>query len=313
MLCCACSLFAVIAHGAAAQSLGGSTPDTVKSDQLRRLAFQLRTQWAARYAAGETPVSVVEPSISSGTILTPTIDVTKAPGAPAVELTLHAGTVGAQYVTLGIESPTGMHSYQNSGGIQISAYPREPAKQTLKLQLGYPFGSGGSSLYTAPGAWQLYTLMIYSNDGTVITYTGQALAALFPSLVVNVQNSGTPDTTPPSIGKGTILTPSVSASSTSPYFAFRLPVHDNLSGVSYVNANVVNEAGNSGFATQSNIGLPVVSTNVVSYAMLPADTAPGTYTITNVFACDAAANCNVLNTPAEIEAALGATSFQVTQ
>ncbi len=245
-------------------------------------------------------------------ILTPTIDVTKAPGTPAIELTLKAGTVGAAFVTLGIESPSHMHFYQNSGGLTIAPYPKETSSETVKFQLGYPFADGSSSLYTAPGAWQLYTLNIISNDGTNITYSGQTLAALFPSLVVNVQNSATPDTTPPSIGKGTVLTPDVSASGSSPYFAIRLAAHDKVSGVSSVGVVVANEANTFGFQTNSNVGLPATSANVVSYAMLPAGTAPGTYNINTIFVCDFAGNCNILNTPAQVGAALGATTFQVT-
>ncbi len=262
-------------------------------------------------AHGQGPASVVEPSLASGEVLTPTIDVTKAPGVPAVQVKLRSGTVGADSIIISLASPSGTHTVTAS--IQVPVYLPKPKTDTIKFQVASPFANQGFGLYAEPGAWTISNLILQSNDGGFIVYSPAQLSSLFPSIVVNVTNSGTPDVNPPTIGVGKILTPTVSLGGSSPYFAARLPVADDVSGVTIVSLGIAPPAGSTIYVNaSSNITLPVQKGVVTIAGMLPAGATTGTYIINSLYACDAAQNCLSEMTSAEIQKALGSTTFQVT-
>ena len=200
------------------------------------------------------------------------------------------------------------------GGSYLPPYPAETATETVKFQIPSPnFGFGGFGLYAQPGAWTITGLQLMSKDGNSTNYFGSELTALFPGIVLTVVNSGTPDVTPPTFGKGKILTPTVSIGGSSPYFAARMAVADDLSGVANVLVVALAPGGNfpAVFAS-ANVPLPIQHGHVIPYAMLPANAATGTYTIDSFGVCDAAGNCAGGSGAAAVKAEFGATTFQVT-
>ena len=297
----------------AAPALAQSSDTVHPTSDMQRLSTELRRQWAQRLASGSISGNVIEPSISSGKILTPHVDVARAPGIPALQVVLQSGSVGAAMVEAQFASPVS-GAFVSIPTVAIPPYPPEPASETVRLQDGFPFGSGAASLYVAPGVWHLQDMVVLSNDGQFVTYGAAQLASLFPSLTVDVANSsGTPDVAAPTIGHGRILTPIVSAGSPSPYVAARLTVADNLSGVSAASVTIGGPAGSHAtFSLQTSLSFPVRKGQVDAYALLPSDAAPGTYTIIRVLALDVAGNTLTLDSPADINAVFGTVTFTVT-
>jgi hypothetical protein len=136
---------------------------------------------------------------------------------------------------------------------------------------------------------------------------------LFPSVTVAVTNNGTPDTTPPTASHGKILTPTVSLSGASPYFAASLTVADNLSGVASASISLASTNGVFGAGTQ--LLAPVSAGKVVAFADLSSTgVAPGTYTVDGYTLCDAADNCASSADPAEAQKLFGKNfTVQVTE
>lgn len=307
------ALLVTASQSAVAQYHTPTDEAVVAQQRALHLSAQLRADWARRTALGETPNTIVEPSITAGKVLTSVVDVTKAPGVPAIQLTIAAGTVGVSSLSVNMMSASGLNGQLSL--ISLPPFPVEPATETVKLQLLPAFYlNPGFGLYAQPGAWAVSGVSLYSADGTTVSYSAASLAGLFPSVVVNVVNSGTPDATPPTVGTGSILTPSVSLSSALPYFAARLAVADNLSGVTNFTIGIVPPGAN--FPTTdalASITFPIKHGQSVAFTRLPMNSALGTYTISQFTVCDVAQNCLNRTTPADIQAAFGATTFQVTQ
>ncbi len=279
--------------------------------QIQQLAAKLRTQWAARVAAGLAPATVTEPSLTAGKILTPTVDVSKAPGVAAAQLTVDAGTVGIAYVGVGTTDPTGQRNFQNAGTAALPPFLPQPQSNTIDMQIAFGFGGLSGNLYVTPGTYRIYIAFVVSRDGTTIFYQGNQLTSLFNQVTYTVTNPGTPDTAPPKVGRGAILTPVISLSKPSPYFAARLTVADTLSGVSLASLGISNGGGTTYFP-QSNFSYP----SRRGTADIVLDASPftvGTYTITSVTVCDVASNCLYKTAPADIQAIFPKTTFQVTQ
>ena len=280
--------------------------------RAQALTDALRNQWAERKAAGLTPAVVTEPSLVAGAILTPSIDVGVAPGVPALQITVKAGTVGLNAFIATIASPDGLHSVSTSF-LTPPAYPAEPAKQTIKFVIASPFSNSGFGLYTVPGRWMLSSVTLFTKDGQIVEYGPGQLPALFPSTTVNVTNNGTPDSAPPTARKGVVLTPTVSLSAAAPVFAARVYVKDDVSGVGSVNIGIAGPAGTNFSTGAYDQPLdPVTEGSAIPSATLPANSPVGTYTITSFGVCDVAQNCTFVDSQAEIEALFGTTTFTVT-
>ncbi len=283
-----------------------------EAGRIQALTSSLRQQWAARAALGRSPTAIVEPSVSAGKILTPTVNVGLAPGVPELQITVKSGTVGLNSFIVSMTSPSGLRSV-STGFVSPPGYPAEPRTETIKFQVTSPFTNDGFGLYTQPGGWTLSGLTLFAKDGQIVNYNGTEIAALFPSLTVNVVNDGTPDVTAPAILNGSILTPTVSLSAASPIFAARLGVKDDVSGVASVSLGISGPAGSS-INTNAYVATsaPVLKGSVIPYLQIQATYPAGTYTITSVGACDVAQNCTYVTASADIASILGTTTFDVT-
>lgn len=297
---CAAAL-AIAAHA----QISGPAAEAAHQADISRLAASLRAHFIG------TPGT--EPALAAGHIITPSIDVRRAPGVPALQVTLTNGTVGAAYFSVGIVSPSGIRYYATSGDGRLPAFPPPPQIQTINVRLRYPFGASLAGLYTAPGTWSIYKVELVSRDGTVIDYDSRQLAGILPSLGIAVANSGTPDSVPPSIARGRILTPLIRLGDSPAYLAARLPVADDVSGVARVSivATAPPPDNATMIATSAVIDYPVHNANVTTTALLPPDSPLGTYTIQYIYVCDVATNCTYLTKSTDIQATLGTTTFQV--
>lgn len=83
-------------------------PDNDPRAMMLERAAALRAAWAAKSAP--IPSTTENPSVISGKVLTPTIDVQKAPGLPTIQLTIASGTVGADGLQISLVSPSGGHT-----------------------------------------------------------------------------------------------------------------------------------------------------------------------------------------------------------
>ena len=273
---------------------------------LAQRAAALRAQWAAH----PLPHQMIEPSLASGEILTPEINVAVAPGTPTIRLNIKPGSVGLFLIQGSLTSPNGQQSV--SFQAQQPQYPPNPTRESLTIQVTSTFSNQGFGFYTEPGAWTLSNISLLAMDGTSVFYSAYQLAALFPSIKVKVRNHGTPDVTPPTIKSGTVLTPSISLSSPEPYFAAKFKVADNTSGVANLSMNFTAPNGAFGYGAYIELLAPVNKGKIIAAMLFQPGSPTGTYTIASLDACDVAGNCVSDTLPAEIQAILGTTTFQVT-
>ena len=233
---------------------------------------------------------------------------TKAPGVPAMQVKFRSGTVGVSSINVRVVSPSGTHSID--GAIAIPPYPVNPAVEVIKSRLD-AFGTVGFGLYSEPGAWSIQTISLYTNDGQIINYYGDQLAAILANPVIQVANPSTPDTTPPKVGKGMILTPTISLSSANPYFAAKINVVDDLSGVSSAYLTVGAPDGSSVVFPYATLDLPVTNGPVVVSLLLQMNAPTGTYTVDSLTVCDLAQNCSTKSSTADLKAVFGKATFDV--
>lgn len=307
-------LAGLVTYGAAANARPPEAPHTQclipagpERDQAMQLAASLRSQWTGRQASGQAPMSVVEPSIVSGRMLTSSVNVGRAPGVPQMQVTLNAGTVGTLYFSTVLQSPSGIHSAVAT--TFLPAYPAQAGNQAVSFLATPSQGSSGFGLYAEPGVWTLSSITMISGDGQFLSYDAGQLAALFPAPSVTIVNAAA-DITPPTVGAGSILTPVVSVGGPSPFFAVNLSVADAQSGVSQVVVGFSGPPGSNVYlGANSALTLPLKKGQVVAYARMAPDTVRGNYTITSLSVCDAAGNCT---TPPSAAATFPQTAFQVT-
>ncbi|HEY1963101.1 MAG TPA: hypothetical protein VGG69_11830, partial [Rhizomicrobium sp.] len=122
-------------------------------------------------------------------------------------------------------------------------------------------------------------LSIFDEAGNGNRYSQTQLAALFPSLTVNVTNNGTPDTAAPLITAGKVLTPKVSLSSTNPAFGVNLTMSDNLSGVQIGLLSVSAPDHTSGRGADVAGPSPIVNGTLKVFVPMNGATATGKWTI----------------------------------
>jgi hypothetical protein len=190
-----------------------------------------------------------------------------------------------------------------------------PANGTLKFQqVGLGYGTGAFNPYSAPGKWNLASGSVSDCAGNYTSYNAAQLQPLFNTTSIIVVNKQKPDTSPPLVSTGTILTPKVSLSSQFPDFGTLLTVSDDVSGVSYTLVSVCPPSGSGGSCWVSNIHppTPILNGKTKNYVYLGSQSITGQWTIFEVGICDIAGNCVYDTNSADIVSLFGTNSFRVT-
>jgi len=242
------------------------------------------------------------PKIIAAKILTPTVNVQKAPAAPAIRFTYSAPA--ALFSINGfIKSPFGQ-------GYLMGYGPALPIHKSGSIVVQ----SGPMNLYAEPGAWTISQLSIQDFAGRLVSYSGNELAGIISNPTFNVVNKGTPDVLPPTVSAGKLLTPRVSLSSRVPFFGARLTVADDLSGVSGIFINLAGPRSNLSVLASGSPPSPVINGDIITGADMSRFRADvGIWTITVVQICDVATNCVFDTTPASIKKLFGTTTFKLTE
>jgi len=292
-----------------------TTQAALEQSRLQTMITQktatLRAQWARLAAESKAPSVITEPSLVAGKVLTPRIFVTRPPGAPEVELELDAGTVGIDNVSVFMNSPSGAHGVV-AFGVGLPLYPPPNRHTKLPLQISNAFTSQTFGIYSEPGSWKVTEVVVQSKDGTVSFYYPADIAKLFSSTVVEII-SPSPDMTPPTVGSGAIITPTVSLSSTAPMFVASLAAADNLSGVANADLAIESPGNGSTLVAYVSLAAPLLKGAVYPVLSFNAQSVAGTYTIVAINVCDYANNCLSDNVTADIKKLFGTTTFEVTQ
>jgi len=264
-------------------------------------ATDLKRAWLA---AGHPATSTL-PTISSGKILTPTVDVQTAPAAPAISVTFKTGAAGLESIYAYFYPSTSGGSFTEEYSVPYQS--KGPTKGTIAMQ------SGHFSLYAAPGNWTLSYLYIYDQAGNATYYGPSQLASLFPSVAIAVTNNGTTDANPPTVSAGAILTPKVSLSSAHPTFDVSLTLADDVSGVAETVIFLTPPGVSGGCGYNNYPPSPVLSGTITNYGSLACFGTPstGTWTIDGYLVCDAAGNCLDDQSPADVKALFGKNTFKV--
>jgi hypothetical protein len=228
------------------------------------------------------------PSIISGRIETPVVRILGNPGSPKIELRLRHGANTMQF------------NWNGPSGQVLPQYFYTQVGSGQQIYQSPPGQGGWFGLYAAAGTWTLASIYDCSiKDCTY--YSGDSLAALFPSLTIQVVNPKS-DTIPPSIMAATILTPTVTISGNATV-QLALTLQDNLSGVSY--AGITFGTGDkTSFSVGNSTTYPVVKSAI--YQMLAscncAKMQPGVYPASQVLVQDSAGNKTTITDLATISA-----------
>jgi hypothetical protein len=164
-----------------------------------------------------------------------------------------------------------------------------------------PFGA-------EPGTWTLEAISITDGAGVIQSYTGPALAALFPSRSLLVVNANGAQTAAPVITAGSILTPTVKLGSASPYFEADLTVTD-AAGVKSAAISLLSPDGKLVIADA--YGATAVTNGKIEAAvkLTSSSGATGTWRVIGCEALDVAEN---VDAPANCAGLFPSATFQVT-
>jgi len=231
------------------------------------------------------------PKIVSARILSPTtIDVAVAPGQPRLAVEFTTGPAGLNYIQYGFTSESGAQSFST-----FFSFYDAPTSGMFTFQQAFNGQSGGYAtglnLYSEPGSWHLGSLMICDNVNNCAYYEGSALTALVPHPDIDVVNNGTPDTKPPYIGKGAILTPTVKRTG---YFKAQLTVGAGISGITSVEIFLSSKTGGQYQNAYALPPSPLKYGTVEAGWQFPSTAQLGTWTIYEVEACNVATACTVI-------------------
>jgi hypothetical protein len=264
-------------------------------------------------APGGRPTTA-DPTIISGKLLTTTLEATQAPATPQVSFKYSSPGL-LYYVKFAFMSPNGQQVLDT---IYTTSVPTSKAGKlvvensydVLQPQAEYYQYLG---LYAQQGPWTLVDAFILDEAGNYTSYSASQIAALFPSVTLNVTNAGTPDSTPPTVSAGKLLTPTVKLGSPRPYFRVQLSAADDISGVAIVEI-LVTDPDNGRWISSGSPPSPFLSGNVIAGTNFAADGAvpTGSWTITGYEVCDVAGNCLADANESDVQALLGTTSFEVT-
>ena len=244
------------------------------------------------------------PMVLSGKILTPTFSVNTTQAKPTITFKFNA---------------PGQYSYNNfiftgpSGQTVFTGYGIAPPGPETRGTITYADAYNGFTIFSEPGTWTMTSGQIGDLDGNVTNYTQSQLASLFPSVTLNVMNTGTYDVTPPTVSGGKIVTPIVRLSSAAPFFEVQLSAADDVSGLSttYIYLNEPDGTAYPGFAYLQQ-DTQQLSGTVTAGALLNTPGLPtGTWTITGYDVCDVAQNCITQTDPATLQKQFGTVNFVV--
>jgi hypothetical protein len=242
-----------------------------------------------------------DPFFKKASILTPTVNVAKAPGQPALDVTFETGASGLYYIEYYFEGPS--PSNAQSAHATVYFFNGLTSGTTKLRSLDTGFGAG-LNFYSAPGTWTLDLIVIGDNAGNCVDYAGAALKALMPKTTIEVVNAGTPDTTAPKIAAAKIATPIVSRSAASALVRVDLTMSDNLSGVAEATA-YFEMAGENFLSPDVYPPYPVLNGVVSAVEPINPSTAKGIYTVEEINVCDAASNCRSIEKSSELSTLFG--------
>jgi hypothetical protein len=219
----------------------------------------------------------------------------------AVGLHLKDDLSGIVYYQIDYRSPSDAKSVDWSQYVQPPATRLNPT-----VTLGVPYFFSEFSVFTEPGTWRAYQLLLRDAAGNSRTYTESELAAL-GSVTFTVTNDGGYDIVGPAIVSGTITTPGIQLSKapkgtqpgTLPYAGAELKVTDSgegaVSGTNQVALAFCLPNGNEGcvdsFVLGGNTTRPGRPADSVTIGQqMRAGLTPGQYLISSLTMSDLAGN-----------------------
>jgi hypothetical protein len=274
-----------------------------RQQQLAGLLSAMTAVSKSAPAAAEAANGSTLPAIVSGQITSGALNVIVPPAAPVLQLNYRAPGVYA--MLLEFTSPHGQVLTSSYVGQTLHGAQGTITFQDFANTLG---------LYAEPGIWTLTSATISAtiNHSTVNTnYDQSQLAAIFTNPTMTVVNNGTPDFTPPVVSAGKILTPLVHLTGPHPSVDISLTVQD-VAGVNQ--AYVVFAPTQTTLQETTNAVLPVPMVNgpVPLEYKFSLSSLEGPYRVVGYAAFDLAGNYVVDDTPADLNAAFGTTTFWVT-
>jgi hypothetical protein len=269
---------------------------------IQRARFTARMD-ALRAAAPRSDVKDVQPSITSGTIVSTTLTVGVATSIPEVTVGYKTGAAGLVGLSLIFSSPNGNESLSVNYSPQgLSTHGDVTVEQP-----------GNVPYYTQPGQWQLVAAYIEDYAGNFVSYSQSQLATLFATPYITVVNNGPIDITPPVVTSGQILTPTVKLSSPVPVFEATLTGTDDISGIYEPFVAIEAPGATYGLVDEAPMPFPLLSGTGTAYSTLSSGAATGIYTITTYALCDVAGNCFSDQSATDIQNLFGTTTFKVTK
>jgi hypothetical protein len=270
-------------------------------------AAALHRAWLA--AGKPLPGKNDMPVILSGKITPASVDVAKAPGQESIAVKYKAPE-GLNSILATFCTTTEATQCIQTGGYAYGAANATSGSATFE-SFDESFG-GALNLYSAPGTWTLTDVQIYDQAGDLTDYsTPSELGALFPALTFSVTNKGTPDTVPPVVTAGEILTPTMDDIAGQLYFSAQLTATDNLSGASYATITLQPPEG-SPIPLYGFTSAPLKSGTIQIAELFVADvSSTQTWAIAAYSVCDVANNCKTDTNPSDILALFGTNTVQV--
>jgi hypothetical protein len=224
------------------------------------------------------------PTITGLSLLTTTVQANTAPASPLLQVKFTNGVAGLANVNFAMTSPSGAQTVYG-----YTTYGTALKSGTVIAGGISPWADFAWGPYSEPGLWTVTYIDAVDLAGND-TYLDQAqVQALLGSSGVTVTNTGTPDVAPPLVSAAKILTPKVSIGAQLPYVRFSAQASDDLSGVYEVYIQAQDTAGDYLFVfSQGPYATKETASGAADVSQLP----PGTYTVTDLEACDNAGNCN---------------------
>lgn len=282
---------------------GQSLQQAIQEARFHAWIDGLRRARPPHATGGAVETNTKQPRITGGSVVSSSITVGQAGSVSAVKISYDTGPSGLEGISLVFASPNGNES------LDVNYSP-----QTLKthetLTVEQP---GGAPFYAQPGQWQLVAAYIADYIGNFVPYNQAQLAKLFPTPYITVINNGPVDVTPPTVSAGRVLTHTVSLSSPVPVFEAKLTGADDVSGLYVPFVGIEQPQGSYSQVDQAPMPFPLLSGTGTAYSSLFAGQPTGTWTITFYAFCDVAGNCFSDNSPDDVKALFGTTTFQVTQ
>ncbi len=251
--------------------------------------------------------SAPDAAVTSGQIFTTTVDVTKPPAAPMVQLHLQGGPGFFSFTWTGPSGEVFTQAFRGSPASSVETFrgidPTDPESTASKNVFG---------LYTEPGTWTLSSLYICS-AANCVTYSSSQLATLFNGLTFQINNPNPSDIKAPVLQSGKIATPTVSISSGGE-LAINVGVSDNLSGVSQVQILASTPQSSSYVGAYVTVDSTVLRGGLLTLTgTIQTGTTTGTYTVGRVYLEDVAGNKAYVTDPAAISKIFGGNpTFEVT-